>query len=375
MINYYYLRIMMFNKSLHLFFCLFLAVTLAGQTSRLESEINKIITFDSDISYELTPGFIVGVVDGDSTYYVSFGKHRHPFTGKIGEDDVFEIGSITKTITATLIMVLVENEKLSLSDKFNKFLPLEYQNPRLKDLTIEQMVNHKTKFSKRPTMFGEKEDDAQNPYGHYSKQDLLEFYKNYVPEKSEEFSYSHTNYALLEFVIEAACNCDFNTAMEVYLFSELNMKNSFVELKEKKDDVISPGADRSLNAVPPWTYASFAPSEGVKSSAADLIAFMRPFMSMSKTTFDDYFPALTRQNNLSFNDKLFYSTGWHGIKINKKTKALVSNGNTNGHSAFIGMVPETKTGVVVLSNSSYGTKDLGLLILRMINFNWKRKAQ
>lgn len=365
----------MLYKRLSLLFSIFLPVFLLGQTSRLESEINKIITFDSDISYELTPGFIVGVIDGDSSYVVSFGKHKMPFQGKISQNDVFEIGSITKTMTATLIMVLAQNQRLSLSDKFNQYLPLEYQNPRLKNLTIEQLLNHKTAFSRRPAMFGEKEEDAQNPYSHYTKQDLLEYYRNFVPEKGDEFSYSHTNYALLEFVVETACSCDYHTALETYLFSELEMNNSFIDLKEKKDNVISPGVDRSLSLVNPWTFASFASSEGVKSSAGDLMHFMRAFMSLSGTSFDDYFSNFTKQNNTSFNDKLFYSTGWHGIKINKKTKALVSNGNTNGHSAFIGMVPETKTGVVVLSNSSYGTKDLGLLILRMINYNWKRKPQ
>ena len=90
---------------------------------------------------------------------------------------------------------------------------------------------------------------------------------------------------------------------------------------------------------------------------------------------DNYAITILGSEHPSYNEKLFYSSGWHGIKINKKTKALINNGNTSGHSAFIGMVPENRTAVVVLSNSAFGTKDLGLLILRMINYNWKRKPQ
>jgi serine-type D-Ala-D-Ala carboxypeptidase/endopeptidase len=365
---------MLYNRLSTICLVLF-TLQLFGQTSRLEKEIDKIISFDSDITYELTPGFIVGVIDGDSTYYVSFGKHKAPFSGKISEHDVFEIGSLSKTLTASLVIAMAEDKKLSLEDKINNYVSVDFQNPRLKNLTLEQLLNHKTVFPKRPAMFGDREDDAQNPYGNYTKNDLLNYYRNFVPEKNAEFNYSHVNYALLELAVESACNCDFNSALDSFLFKNLNLKNTFVDLKENKENVISPGFDRSLNLVNPWTFASFAGSEGIKSNASDLINFLKPFMASSNTSFDSYFPSITKQNNPSFNDKLFYSLGWHGIKINKKIKAMVSNGSTSGHSAFIGMVPETKTGVVVLSNSSYGTKDLGLLVLRMINYNWKRKAQ
>ena len=73
----------------------------------------------------------------------------------------------------------------------------------------------------------------------------------------------------------------------------------------------------------------------------------------------------------SFNAQLSVATGWHLINMNQ-FNIVTHSGKTSGHSAFVGMVRETKTAVIVLANSSLGTEDLGMQILRMINFNWKR---
>ena len=349
-------------------------VILYGQKLPLYKEIENIIAYDADISYDLTPGFVVAIIDNDSTYYLSFGKNAAN-SDLLSNEDVFELGSISKSFTSALINLLAENKLLSLNQCINDFLPLNYRNPRIKNLTIEDLLNHQSFFPRRPSLFGEKEEDPQNPYEFYSKQDLLEYYSNFVPDKTKEFNYSHTNYALLEVVIENVTHLEFEDALNQYIISPLGMRNSLINFKEKKTNILTPGMDRSLTLANPWQFKSFAGSEGVKSCAKDLVAFLNAFLGVSATPLDNTFPPIISYNHPSFNDRLFYSMGWHAIKINKKIRAVVNNGNTNGHSAFVGMVPENKTAVIVLSNSSFGTKDLGLLILRMINYNWKRKAQ
>jgi CubicO group peptidase (beta-lactamase class C family) len=153
------------------------------------------------------------------------------------------------------------------------------------------------------------------------------------------------------------------------------MQNSFVSFKEKKEGVVIPGLDRTTDKVEPWSFNSFSASEGMRSSAEDLIKYLKAFSQSSSSELDLILPNIIKTYEPSFTEKLFYGQGWHVMKINKRLRALISNGNTSGHSAFIASIPETKTGVVILSNSSYGTHDLGLLILRMINYNWKRKPQ
>jgi hypothetical protein len=74
---------------------------------------------------------------------------------------------------------------------------------------------------------------------------------------------------------------------------------------------------------------------------------------------------------------MFSGQNWMGwnVKQLEKNTILSQSGLTSGYNSFACMVPETSTAVIVLSNSIYGTQDLGLQILRMINENWKREAQ
>lgn len=354
---------------------LFIGLANLFTQANLEAEIGKIIKFDTDISYDLTPGFIIGIIDADTSYVVTFGNKVNQRSVKLDEDDVFELSNNTKLFTTALIYILVNEKYLSFDDKVNSFFPVDYQNPRLGKLSIRDLLVQNTSFPKRPNNFGDKETDVQNPYSNYSKNDLLKFYKNFVPLKSKQFQHSHINYALLELVIEKVVNKDFEAVLNDKIFSVLNLKKTFIDLKERKNDVIEQGVDMSINKVDPWTFSSFAASEGIKSDIEDLLKFMNCFLNRSGTELDPICKAMLEEKIPSFNEDLFYSSGWFSFNANRKTRVFASNGRTNGHSSFLAMVPENKTAVIVLSNSGYGTKDLGMLILRMINNNWKRRPQ
>ncbi len=334
-------------------------------------EIERIIIHDTDITYDLTPGIIIGIIDGDSTYIESFGGVVGNRRQKIVSTDLFEVGSLTKLITSRIVDVAVCNKLLSYDAEVNSFLPQEYRNPRLSDLTIEDLVDHQSGLPKRPYGFGSKEVDPQNPYAYYSNKDLLEAYTRYVPEE-EEFVYSHMNYALLEIIIENIYNQPFEEVAQDLVLRPLVMKHSFLHFKEDKH-TLTLGQDRSAQQVNPRTYSSFLASEGLKSNMNDLLLFLRAHLNREETV-ESCWQSLFSKEKSSFNDKLSTANGWQIYNINKRFKAALHTGRTSGHSAFMGMVDHTKTGVVVLSNSEYGTRDLGLLILRMINHNWKRKS-
>ena len=87
----------------YIFFTLLPVFGKSQNLANLRSEIDKIVRFDTEISYELTPGFIVGIIDNDSTYILSFGKSLSPSSKSLTSEDVFEIASITKTFTISLI--------------------------------------------------------------------------------------------------------------------------------------------------------------------------------------------------------------------------------------------------------------------------------
>lgn len=346
-------------------------IPLYGQEDDLRNEIEKIIRYDTEMDFNETPGFIIGIVDNDEVHFYPFGGIARKSSEKLLKSDIFEIGSVTKVLTSSLISILEDEGQLSYQDKVNQYLPNEFKNPRLEYLTIQDLILHHSGLPKRPLFFGKKEKDIKNPYAHYSKSDLLEFYRDFIPD-DKKFEYSHTNYALLEWVINEVTGKSLQDAMNEKLFSPLNMSNSFVDFPEQKENYLTPGYDRAQKICLPWTFSSFKSSEGAKSTIEDLVSFLKANLGLTNTGLEEVFNKNFETKTASgFNDQLMITMGWQNINMNQ-FNIITHTGKTSGHNAFIAMVRETKTGVVILSNSSTGTEDLGLQILRMINYNWKR---
>ncbi len=146
------------------------------------------------------PGMVVGVWAGDGRAFVhAYGvrvidrSRRMPMR----TSDYFRIGSITKTMTATVILRLVEQKRLSLNDPLSMFFP---KVPRASEITIRQLLNHTSQIP----------DLAPS-----TAEQLLRFHhKRFEPEAvieealKQEFCktswcYSNTNYLLLGRIAEA----------------------------------------------------------------------------------------------------------------------------------------------------------------------------
>ena len=163
--------------------------------------------------------------------------------------------------------------------------------------------------------------------------------------------------------------------MDQYIFDPIEMDSSFVFFKERKKDIVTVGYDRAGRETKPWTFASFGASEGVKTSASDLVKFMKINIGLTDHPYVDKFKTNhLKEVETDFNESIRTGKGWQIIDQRRGYDIITHSGKTNGHNAFMAFIKETGTGVIVLSNSNIGTRDLGFLVLRMINFNWKRKA-
>lgn len=339
-------------------FCL-LSQDIAPDTE-IKIEIEKLIRFDSDISFKKTPGFMVSIIDHPNTYYIPFGYKQKKTKDIISEHDIFELGSVTKVFTAALFYKWIDAKLITGQEKVNSFLEERNQNPRLDHLTIHDLLHHYSGFSKWPSFFGKKEKDIQSPYSYYQKADLLKYYQDFIPDSVQIFEYSHTNYALLEIIAEKISGLPFNDVMQNQIFEPVGMENTFIDFPETEK--LSPGYDRSGKATQSWRFASFKGSEALKSTAADLVKFIQEFH-------------FKNDQNVSrlpgFNTHLQIDRGWHLVDMGD-FDIYTHTGKTSGHNVFVAFIKETKTAVIILANSSIGTEDLGFQILRMINHNWKR---
>jgi CubicO group peptidase (beta-lactamase class C family) len=356
----------------HLF--LVCVTTILSQPGELKTEIDKIIAFDTEIDFKKTPGFIISVIDGDSVSFFSYGTREKQRNILPEKTDVFEIGSVTQILTAMLVGNMAVAGSIAWTDKVNQFLPEEYRNPRLDTLTLFHLVNHKTVFPERPPAIDKIQADFKSPYQYYSGENLLAFYRDFI-STSQKNGTSFINYGLLEIILTRATNKSFEDLIKEYIAIPFALRHIFADFGEQRESILIPGYTFSSTLSEPWQFASFRASEGLKTSISDLAACIYNNM---KSVFQYDERSITGKITSEHKRArpLFTGHNWMGwnVKQIEKNTILSQTGLTSGHSSFICMVPETETAVIILSNSAYGTRDLGLQILRMINYNWKREG-
>lgn len=327
----------------------------------MKAEIEKLITFETDIDYNLTPGFIVGLVDGPNVNVFSFGTRALDTDDTIRIDDVFEIGSVTKVFTASLFAEMQRNERLQMDMKVNDCLPFEYQNPNMSDVTILDLLTHKSTLPRSP-VFNENVESPMKEYPTYTLDELLLLYQNFQPKLDQKTIYSNVSYALLEPILCGLTDSIYEELLVTHLVNALELSSTSID----PSTVTVQGYNHAVEPTPAIDFGVFNTSGGLKSSMSDMLKFLNYSLYQSPDLiWEEYNEGLSKHLDIGL--------GWHIVHPRKSNSVFVHTGISLGHTAFIGLVRNTNTGVVILSNSANGVDDLGLELLRIMNKNWKRK--
>jgi len=342
----------------------------AQEGDKLSQEIRKLISHETEISHDQIPGFIIGIIDHDSTFSRSFGSRVKDKAVPISDTSLFEIGGLSKVFTAHLVLLLSQKSILDLDRSLNKYLPNEYVNINYDGVTIRDLLCHNSGLPYLPNDMG-KHQGGPGPYANYRKSYVLEFFsKLSAPSNHPRYLYSNLNYALLEIIIEHQTGSSFAQVFKENLSHPLNLSNTFVEGEHKY--AMAPGYDRAGRITKVWAFQSFAGSEGIKTNLRDLQRYMQYLLTTSEGE-NILNHLLTAEIPIRNSKRAFTAMGWHFFK-SKKSNLYLHSGKTDGHAASIHFIPGTKTAVIILANSPGKMDGLATLILRMINHNWKRKS-
>lgn len=157
----------------------------------------------------------------------------------INSNTPLHIASVTKVITASAILKLVNAGRLELDQKVNTVLN-EFPFP---DITVRMLLNHRSGL-RNYAYFTDRNEKVWNRRNILTNQDILTLLatKNIGLESIPDtrFAYCNTNYAMLALIIEKITNMSYKNAMNEMIFKPLNMTNTFVFDYEKDKDRIVP---------------------------------------------------------------------------------------------------------------------------------------
>jgi len=333
----------------------------------LKTEIDKKIDIAARtyIQKANTVGLCIGIIkDGKiSTYGYGETIKRN---GKIpNADNFFEIGSITKTFTATLLAYYVNKGIVKLNDPIIKFLPDSVAaNPELKSITLLHLSNHTSGLARIPDNLISHATDAANPYKDYTAELLYQYLKTCRLESKpgEKYSYSNLAVGLLGNILEKMSGKPFEQMVMEVICKPLGMFSTDQYL----NPLLSPRFVQVYNTygdpTEAWDYDVLAPCGALRSTVNDLLIYAKANLHPGT---DPLSKAIELTQKITFNKDVKIGLAWHIIVVNG-VNYYFHNGGTNGSSSFLAFNPEKNIAVVILSNCAESTDELGRGILEKL---------
>ncbi|KIC95764.1 serine hydrolase [Flavihumibacter solisilvae] len=256
---------------------------------------------------------------------------------------IYSIYSITKPFTATLILQLVEQGKLSLSDPLSKFYP---SFPKGDSITVEHLLTH-TSGLYDYTRGNDMKDQTETSFIEFLGKQPLDF------APGTNWSYSNSGYWLLGFIIEKLSGLSYEEAMGRYLFKPLKMQQSGFHFKHLADPnktigyaVFSDHIKKDAIVYdPPAPYAAGA----IYSTVGDLYKFHRALQAGSLLKKETLQKAYTPYKNN-------YGYGW--ITSTFEGHLMVGHsGGAAGYRSNLVSIPEEDICIILLNNHENAVVD------------------
>lgn len=259
-------------------------------------------------------------------------------------NSIFQIGSVTKQFTATVIMKLQEKKKLSVNDKLSKYFP-DY--PKGDSITIRQLLSHTSGIFNYTNDREFMEKEVSNPA---TREKMLARFKDKPLDFSPgtKWSYSNSGYMLLGYIIEDVANMPWEKAVREYIFNKAGMEHSGFDFTHLQSPAKSTGyfqikSDGNVPAPIVDSSVSFA-AGSIYSTTGDLYKWFQALQANSimkaSSKAEAFTPVLER-----------YGYGW-GVDTIAGQVTIGHSGGIHGFVSNMVFIPGDSTVVILLNNFS-----------------------
>lgn len=269
------------------------------------------------------------------------------------QKSIFEIGSITKAFTATLLASAVLSNEVSLEDSIQIFFDFKLKEGG--NITLEQLSNHTSGLPRLPTNFGVFVN-PNNPYKAYDSVKLKHYLKDELKLKQTpgiHYDYSNLGAGLLGYILGKHSNSTYEDLLQRRIFDRYGMNYSTSIRDSIKQDLIK-GIDATGNTASNWDFNVLVGCGGILSNVEDLSKF-----ALSQFNENNEVLQLTRKPTFSVNDNMEIGLGWHLLKTKSGDAWVWHNGGTGGYTSSMAFDMQKRNGVIVLSNVSAFNKQMG----------------
>lgn len=315
----------------------------------------------------LTNSLAIGVFHNNKYQSYFYGSTHKGGSSLASDATIYEIGSISKVFTSILLADLVNKNILKLEDPISKFLPDSLaSNPDLQKITFKQLANHSSGLPRLPENWDKVAGfNPKDPYANYDRKALYAYLKGYKAKRpaGESYEYSNLGAGLLGELIATISKKPYATYLKEIIFTPLQMTSSTDKPTAQNPLFIPVYNDQGVETAA-WNFQAMLAAGGIKSSLHDMMLFAVEQLKMPQTSLQ-HAMALTREYSISTPSNSDVGLGWHMNMVDQGIY-FWHNGGTGGSRSFIGVAPDTKTAIVVLSNTAISVDELSVGILEKL---------
>lgn len=170
----------------------------------------------------------------------------------------YEIGSITKSFVASLIVKLIGRGSISLSDYVRE------------GITLEQLLTHSSGIKEYPLL----QTGVDNPYSHITADDVIS-YVSHTEKGAVDWEYSNTGFSLIGIYLSEKLKSPFSKVLEDFIKSTCNLQSTYIGYQGA--DLLGHNGEHAFR----WQWdknSAFLPAGCLISSLDDMVQYLRLHM-------------------------------------------------------------------------------------------------
>ncbi|WP_024646260.1 class C beta-lactamase [Pseudomonas syringae] len=330
-------------------------------------------------------GLSIAITRNGKQQFYNYGVASKTTGQLVTSDTLFELGSISKTFTATLATWAQANGQLSLTQSIDTYLP-HLQATRLGKVPVFHLGTH--------TAGGfplQVPDQVQNT------RQLMAYFKAWQPEylPGTHRTYANPSVGLLGMVAARSMRQPYEDALQQRLFPALGLNNTYVRVPDEKQAFYAQGYNKLDEPVRVSPGPLAAEAYGVKSSSRDLIRFIEANMGLGQydaplrralsDTRTGYFKIGDMTQDLIWEQysipvRLPHLLDGNASAMLQTLKAeaiepplapqpaawVNKTGSTNGFGGYVAFIPEKQLGITILANRNYPNEQRVALAYRIL---------
>jgi CubicO group peptidase (beta-lactamase class C family) len=295
--------------------------------------------------------------------YENYMGYANKATGEmIAKNTPLHIASVSKVLTSTAILMLIDTKRITLNQKVNTII----KNFPYPDVTIQTLLNHRSGM--KNYAYFTYENGNWDKKQTLTNEDIVKvMVDRQIPLESKtdtRFSYCNTNYAMLALIIEKITGLAYPEAMKEMIFTPLGMTNTFVFDIAKDRGSVAPSYKGNNVEIGVDYLDGIYGDKNIYSTPRDLLKFDKaryaPFFlnaDLLKKVYKGYSYESKGQRN--------YGLGVRMMEFDKGEPFYYHNGWWHGNTSCFITLRKEKVSIIVLSNKftkkTYQTKKLASL--------------